>query len=59
MYVCRFLMCLLHIHHIQKGVSALMHAIEVCDEEVVGVLVEKGANVNTQSEVSPQIIIVH
>ena len=40
----------------QKGVSALMHAIEVCDEEVVGVLVEKGANVNTQSEVSPLII---
>ena len=37
----------------QEGVSALMHAIQVCDEEVVSVLVEKGANVNAQSEVSP------
>ena len=30
-----------------------MYAIQECEEEVVSVLVEKGADVNAQSEVSP------
>ena len=35
----------------QKGISALMYAIQKFDEEMVEVLVEGGANLNTANEV--------
>ena len=34
------------------GVSALMYAIQECNEEMVKILVEGGANLNTANEVS-------
>ena len=36
----------------QKGISALMYAIQLPNEEMVKVLVEGGANLNSANEVS-------